>query len=97
MAQVGKASMEDISSYSVPGMLSMVGGGQDRNGSQPLNVYLIIVFNLCLIGFGKVIEGMGTLYKINQLGTPGGEPTGLVQITDSGDIKNNVNDKGTAA
>ncbi|KAI3775829.1 hypothetical protein L1987_45585 [Smallanthus sonchifolius] len=39
--------------------------------------------------FGKVIEGMGTLFKINQLGTPGGEPTGLVQITDCGEIKNN--------
>ncbi|KAI3775827.1 hypothetical protein L1987_45581 [Smallanthus sonchifolius] len=39
--------------------------------------------------FGKVIEGMGTLFKINQLGTPGGEPTGLVQITDCGEIKSN--------
>ncbi|KAI3775828.1 hypothetical protein L1987_45582 [Smallanthus sonchifolius] len=65
-------------SHSVPGMLSMAHGDRKGNGTRHHVV------------FGMVIEGMGTLFKINQLGTPGGEPTGLVQITDCGEIKNNV-------
>ncbi|KAI3775826.1 hypothetical protein L1987_45580 [Smallanthus sonchifolius] len=77
--------------HSVPGMLSMAHGGRKGNGSQ---FFITFRRHPWLDGhhvvFGKVIEGMGTLFKINQLGTPGGEPTGLVQITDCGEIKNNV-------
>ncbi|KAI3775830.1 hypothetical protein L1987_45584 [Smallanthus sonchifolius] len=78
-------------SHSVPGMLSMAHGDRKGNGSQ---FFITFRRHPWLDGhhvvFGKVIEGMGTLFKINQLGTPGGEPTGLVQITDCGEIKNNV-------
>ncbi|KAI3775822.1 hypothetical protein L1987_45576 [Smallanthus sonchifolius] len=84
-------------SHSVPGMLSMVGGGRDRNGSQFFITFTPHPFlDRCHVVFGKVREGMGTLYKIDQMGTPGGEPTGLVQITDCGELKNNVmeSDKG---
>lgn len=50
--------------------------------------------------FGKVVKGMETVKKIEQLGTPDGKPSGLVKITDCGEIseekKKNVkeSDKG---
>ncbi|XP_076941685.1 peptidyl-prolyl cis-trans isomerase cyp5-like [Bidens hawaiensis] len=38
------------------------------------------------VAVGKVIEGMGALERIEQLATYTGKPTGLVKITDRGEI-----------
>ncbi|XAR59826.1 Peptidylprolyl isomerase [Bertholletia excelsa] len=74
--------------HSHPGVVSMVNSGPDSNGSQ---FFITTVKASWLDGehvvFGKVIEGMDTVYAIEGgAGTYSGKPRKKVIIADSGEI-----------
>jgi cyclophilin family peptidyl-prolyl cis-trans isomerase len=74
--------------HSHPGVVSMANSGPDSNGSQ---FFITTVKASWLDGehvvFGKVIEGMDTVYAIEGgAGTYSGKPRKKVIITDSGEI-----------
>ncbi|KAL8553014.1 hypothetical protein ACS0TY_001624 [Phlomoides rotata] len=74
--------------HSHSGVVSMVNSGPDSNGSQ---FFITTVKAYCLDGehvvFGKVIDGMDTVYAIEGgAGTYSGKPRKKVIIVDSGEI-----------
>lgn len=71
-----------------PGYLSMANSGPNTNGSQ---FFITTVTTSWLDGrhvvFGKVIEGMDLVKKIEAVGSQSGKPSKKVVIEDSGELK----------
>jgi len=73
--------------HTEPGLLSMANAGPNTNGSQ---FFITTVVTSWLDGrhtvFGKVIEGMDIVKKIEAVGSQTGNPKKQVKIVDSGEI-----------
>jgi cyclophilin family peptidyl-prolyl cis-trans isomerase len=77
--------------HTAPGYLSMANAGKDTNGSQ---FFITTVTTSWLDGkhvvFGKVLEGMEVVSAIEAVGSQSGKPSKAVEITASGELKEEV-------
>ncbi|KAH3766070.1 Peptidyl-prolyl cis-trans isomerase B [Pelomyxa schiedti] len=73
--------------HAEPGMLSMANSGPNTNGSQ---FFITTVATPHLDGrhvvFGKVLEGIEVVSKMEAVGTPDGKPSKTVVIKDCGEL-----------
>jgi cyclophilin family peptidyl-prolyl cis-trans isomerase len=73
--------------HTEPGLLSMANAGPNTNGSQ---FFITTVKTSWLDGkhvvFGKVVDGMPLVRRIEGYGAEGGKPKGQIEIVDCGQL-----------
>ena len=84
--------------HTEPGLLSMANAGPNTNGSQ---FFITTEATPWLDGkhtvFGRVVEGMNHVKKIEQLGTQSGKPRSKVTIVDCGQLDDSAGASASAA